>query len=170
MHHVDRRPELTAQAQQERHSLALPGRRARREVRRITTRVAGRRPRSGRQLSVNEQRQAALGQDRQRRAQVGLARRREVVDPGVAQEGLDAARAGVEERLERRGTFRDEPAPERAVDVPCPSAASSLRTSASRVVVTGLLLSGMSTSVVTRPPPQRASRCRSPPTRFARAR
>ena len=106
---------------------------------------------------MHEQRLAALGQDRQRRAQLGLARRGEIVDAGVAEEGLDAAGAGVEQRAERRLALPGTSPPQKAQSTrPSPAAASRLRSSASRVVVTGLLLSGMSTSVVT--PPAAAAR------------
>ncbi len=115
---VDLRAQLAAQPQEQCHRLPLPGRRTRLQVRGVSPGVAGRGRRVVRKLGVDEERLAALGEDGQRPAQVGLGRRRKVVDPRVDQERLHAAGARVEELPHLGGVARDEPAPEGALDAP----------------------------------------------------
>jgi hypothetical protein len=156
VHDVHGRAQLAAEAQQQRDGLALPGRRARLEVRRIAARVSGGRRAVRRQLGVDEQRLAALGQDRQRGAQLGLAGRRKSSMPEWQRKAF-TPRAPASSSRPSSPTLPGTRPPQNAQSIrPWPAATSRLRRSASRVVVTGLLLSGMSTSVVT--PPAAAAR------------
>ena len=138
MDDVDRRAQLAAQAQQQRHGLALPGRRARREVGRVAARVARRlreRPspaRRGRAAACRARRGSAAPRAARPRRPPGSRRCRS----GTG--SLDAAGAGVEQRARARRRCRARGRPRsrsrRARARPRRRACAA---SASRVVVSG---------------------------------
>ncbi len=85
------------------------------------------------------------------RPEVGFADVGELVDPRVAQERLEPDDPGVGQRLDLVGVARDQAAEEPAVHPELPPGGVPLGGQRRGVVVTGLLLSGMSTSVVIPP-------------------
>ena len=91
-----------------------------------------------------------------RRLELLGVQRRELVDAGVQQEALEAEDAGVVQRAQVGHVAGDGAAPEADVDVRLACAALRLTSSAATSTVGGMLLSGMSTSVVT--PPAAAAR------------
>ena len=109
------------------------------------------------QLRVREQRRAKARQNRHRRAQVGFADRRELVDARRHQKALEPERAGGPERLElgRRCPARRRPRTRHRRSTSRPPRAAS-PSNASTLVVAGMLFSGISTIVVT--PPAAAAR------------
>ena len=133
--------------------------RPRRQVRRDSARGRPRRcaQRLG-QLACTSSGTSPPRQDRQRlRAASRSPDVRELVDAGRHQKALEAAHAGVDERLERppRCPARRRPRTRRRRGIR-PRAAARFASSAATVVVAGTLLSGMSTIVVT--PPAAAAR------------
>ena len=89
-------------------------------------------------------------------AQICFADVLELVDARGRQEALEAEDAAPGERRERRRVARDHAAPEPDVDMAAPARGARLASKPATVVVAGMLLSGMSTSVVT--PPAAAAR------------
>jgi hypothetical protein len=76
---------------------------------------------------VHQQRHATLRHDRQRQAEVLLGDRRKLVDAGRHQKALEAAHAGVDERIEFRGIPRDDTTPESHVDMTLCACSRDLR-------------------------------------------
>ena len=152
MHDVDRRPQLAAQPEQQRHGLALPRGGTRLEVGRVAAGIA--RPAAPRRAPARRGPAAACrarpGSAARRAGRLRPPRetRRSRSGPGTPSRRTRPRRAASPTSAALPGTS---PPQNAQSTLPRPPAASRLRSSASREVVTGLLLSGMSTSVVTPP-------------------
>ena len=130
------------------------GREATKSRQRRAVRLAQR----GRPLGVDGDRQAERGGALHAGLEHLVVDGREVLDPAVAHEGLEADDAALGQLVEPVEVARHEPAPEREVDHRGgPVAASTLASKAAPSIVGGWALSGISMQAVAPPARERAA-------------